>query len=478
MQSLYFYDLETSGVSARSSRIMQFAGQRTNFDLEPIGEPDNILIKLTPDILPDPEAILITGITPQMTLSEGLSEVEFLHYFYSNIATKGTIFLGFNSIRFDDEFIRFLNYRNFYDAYEWQWSENRGKWDILDLARMTRALRPDGVEWPFASDGKPTNRLELLAAVNKLEHTSAHDALSDVNATIQIARLIKTKQPKLYDYLFSLRDKKAVSGLVTKAEPFVYSSGSYGSAHLSTTVAVTLCEHPTQKGSFIVYDLRENPEDIITMSPEALAELIASKYKKDNKQPVPFKVLQTNKCPAVAPLSVLDAASENRLQIDTSTIKKNLEALLSVGDFPRHLKKAYELNEVARQTEFIVDVNDVDAQLYDGFFNDQDRSKIRRVRESSPEQLVDLHLDFDDERLAHLLFLYKARQYQHVLSGDEYIKWQDYRNRKLFEGGDSSKFALYINKIKTLLNNPGITDEKKYLLEELQLYGQSLMPAD
>src|ERR1017187_2824072 len=188
--SFFFYDLETSGFNPRSARIMQFAGQRTDMELRPVGDPVNIFIKLTPDVLPDPEAILVTGITPQITLAEGVTEAEFLTTFYNTVVADDTIFLGFNSIRFDDEFMRFMHYRNFYDAYKWQWQNGCSRWDLLDVVRMTRALRPQGINWPFDSSGRPANRLGLLAEVNKLNHTNAHDALGDVNATIALAQLI------------------------------------------------------------------------------------------------------------------------------------------------------------------------------------------------------------------------------------------------------------------------------------------------
>src|SRR4029079_148122 len=117
----YFYDLETTGFNAREGRIMQFGGQRTDANLQPLGEPDNVFIKLTPDILPDPYAVLVTGITPQKTLTDGITEAEFTKYFHEKIVQPDTVFIGYNNIRFDDDFIRHILYRNFYDPYEWQW---------------------------------------------------------------------------------------------------------------------------------------------------------------------------------------------------------------------------------------------------------------------------------------------------------------------------------------------------------------------
>lgn len=478
MQTLYFYDLETSGINPRSSRIMQFAGQRTDLDLVPIGDPDNIIIKLSEDILPDRDAIMITGISPQQTLADGITESEFLDYFHKKIALKGTIFAGFNTIRFDDEFIRFTNYRNFYDAYEWQWQDQRSKWDILDVVRMTRALRPDGINWPFTSDGKASNRLELLTSVNRLDHFNAHDALSDVNATIAVARLIKQKQPKLFDYLLSMRDKNAIAKLVNSSEPFIYTSGRYSAEFEKTTVVISIASHPVQKGSVFVYDLRYDPAPFADMSPEQLAELMA-KYKfEEGDLRLPVKQLQFNKCPAVAPMNVLDMASKNRLKIDTEIVNNNLQKLAKIEDFGDRIQEAVRINEKQRQQSIVSDINIVDNQLYDGFFNDYDKEKMRLVRESKQDQLADLSLDFADSRLGNLLLLYKARQFPSSLNIDEQSEWQTYKKQKILDGDQESPLVKYFSRIDQLSKQSGLTKNQQYLLEELKLYGQSIVPYD
>src|SRR5437868_11761308 len=208
--TFYFFDVETSGFNPRDDRIMQFAGQRTDMDLQPIGEPDNILVKITADVLPQPDAVLVHGITPQKTLAEGITEAELAKYLTSQVFTKDTIAIGYNNIRFDNDFIRFTFWRNFTDAYEWCWKDGCSTWDLLDVVRMTRALRPEGIIWPFAPDGKPSNKLEYLSSINGLDHADVHDALSDVQASIGVARLIKSKQSKLFDYLLEHRSKNKV----------------------------------------------------------------------------------------------------------------------------------------------------------------------------------------------------------------------------------------------------------------------------
>jgi exodeoxyribonuclease-1 len=345
-QSFYFYDLETSGFNPRAARIMQFAGQRTDMDLNPVGSPDNILIKITPDTLPDPDAILVTGITPQQTLTDGITEAEFTKYLTGEVCTPGTVMVGFNNVRFDDEFIRHTLYRNFYDAYEWHWKDGCSRWDMLDVVRMTRALRPEGIEWPFAPDGAPTNRLEFLTSVNKLDHESAHDALSDVNATIAVAKLVKSKQPKLYDYLLTMRDKKKVAALVEKNEPIVYTSGKYPSEYEKTTVAVMVARHP-DKGAALMYDLRVDPDGFTNLDSKKLAKLW-SKWGKDVPY-FPVKTLAYNKCPAIAPLAVLDEKSAERIKVDLKIINANLAKLKSAPDFGDKLVEALSVSKPKAQ---------------------------------------------------------------------------------------------------------------------------------
>ena len=230
-KTFFFYDLETSGLNPREDRIMQFAGQRTDSEFNLIGEPVDILVKMTSDALPSPGAIMVTKITPQSTLRDGISEAEFCRYITEEVFIPNTVTLGYNTVRFDDEFMRATLWRNFYDPYEWEWKDGRSRWDILDVVRLVRALRPEGINWPFTEEGKATNRLELLTKLNGLSHEHAHDALSDVYATIAVAKMLKEKQPKMFEYLYKMREKNAVKQLVNleHKKPFVYASGRYAS---------------------------------------------------------------------------------------------------------------------------------------------------------------------------------------------------------------------------------------------------------
>lgn len=479
-QTLYFYDLETSGFNPRQQRIMQFGGQRVDMNLKPIGEPHNVLIRLHEDVLPDPDAVLVTGITPQKTQTDGMTEAEFLKLFYKEIAVPNTIFVGYNTIRFDDEFMRFLHWRNFYDAYEWQWKDGRGRWDLLDVVRMTRALRPEGIKWPFDSEGRPSNRLELLTSINKLAHEGAHDALSDVKATIDLARLLYAKQPKLFNFLLEMRDKKAIADLVEQQEPFVYTSGKYPSEFEKTTVVARVMPHPDRQGA-LVYDLRHDPRPFAAMSPRQLVD--AWTWRKDRDEAaeprLPVKNLLYNRCPAVAPLSVLDDASKQRLEIDSKILRVNYKLLQEAQEkFSHNLQAALKLLDARQQEKLFAEPSDVDSQLYDGFLSEADRKLLPGVRSSPPEKLMEAGKRFKDIRSQALLPLYKARNYPRLLTGEERAAWERHCQRKLLEGGEASKLARYFARIKELAGAEHSTKKQQFLLEDLKLYGEQFIPAE
>ena len=473
-QTLFFYDLETTGVNPRGARIVQFAGQRTDIELNPVSEPYNFLIKLSEEVIPEPGAVVVTGITPQKTQMDGITEAEFFKIFTNEIAQPKTVFVGFNSIRFDDEFMRFGLYRNFYDAYEWQWKDGSSKWDILDVSRMTRALRPDGMNWPFAPDGKPSNRLEYLTKVNKLGHDNAHDALSDVTATISVAKLIKQKQPKLFDYLLNIRSKKSVGEFVKNNKTFVYVSGKYSYENDKLAVVENFGNHPTKNDVVLVYNLLINPSKFLKMTPNQLADAWA--YKKDQKETdkVPVKSLQFNKCPSVAPLSVLGDSDKVRLKIDDKLIKKHQAILNSEPDFYNKICEAIKIVESSYdQQEMVIDSSNVDSKLYDGFINDSDKKLSKDFRESKPEKLSEISSKFTDPRLKSLAPLYKARNYPKSLTPEERAQWEVHKSTLY-----TKNLPTFIKQFEQIAGSASLSANDQYVLEELKMYVESLIPPE
>jgi len=467
-QTFFFYDLETSGLNPRQDRIMQFAGQRTTLDFEPVGEPFNILVKLNDDTLPSPDALMVTGITPQQTQADGMTEAEFATLLMKEVFTEDTITVGFNNIRFDDEFIRALFWRTFNDPYEWAWRDGRTRWDMLDVVRMTRALRPDGIEWPVV-DGKESNRLELLTKLNGIDHFKAHDALSDVEALIAVTKLIKEKQPQLYAHLFTVKDKKKVIELVNLEDkrPFVYVSGRYDAAYHKATVAFPLTAG--RNGNIIVYDLRYDPTPLVGLSSKELAKQLFASWEerqKDGFVRIPVKELQYNRAPAVAPLGVLEREGGwERISLDIETIEKHRAILLSSPAFAENIRTLFE-----GRPEFPREV-DPEAQLYDGFVPDVDKLRIEKVRHADANILADLHPDFIDERLGALLLHYKARNYPQSLAEDEVDQWEEWRAARI-----QAQLPGFVGRLQQLASIHASDDEKTYTLQELQLWAESIVP--
>lgn len=465
-KTFFFYDLETSGLSAREDRIMQFAGQRTDENLEPVGEPYNIFVQLNDDVLPSPDALMVTGISPQKTLDEGYTEAEFCKILIEEIFTPDTCAVGYNNIRFDDEFIRHILWRNFYDPYEWSWKEGRSRWDLLDVVRMTRALRPEGIKWPVI-DGKATNRLELLTKENAIAHENAHDALADVEALIAVTKLIRDSQPQLYAYLYKMRDKKAVQQLVNLADkkPFVYVSGRYDAAYEKATVAFPLA--PAPNGAVLVYDLRYDPAAFIGLDEAALAKKLFASWeerKADDFVKLPVKTFQHNRCPAVAPLGVLEQNDGwKKLSLDMPIIEKHMKVLLDNPAFTEKLRTIFENRPEFKKSP------DPEAQLYDGFLNDRDRIRVEAVRNASSDDLVDFHPEFGDERLPDLLLHYKARSYPGTLGDAEQTAWESWR-------GDHLKRQLpgFMKRMNVLAKSD-TADE--FIIEELKLWTERVLPA-
>jgi exodeoxyribonuclease-1 len=421
---------------------MQFAGQRTDENLEIVGEPVNILVKMSEDALPSPGAIAVTGITPQQTLMDGLKEADFCKYVIEEIFVPDTIALGYNTVRFDDEFMRAILWRNFYDPYEWEWKDGRSRWDLLDVVRMTRALRPDGIKWPFNEDNKPTNRLELLTKLNGLEHMHAHDALSDVYATIAVAKMIRKKQPEIFNFLLKNRDKKEVQKYVNLDDkrPFVYTSGRYESKFNKTTVVFPLTTG--RHGNILVYDLRYNLGEL---DPEKIFPVV--------------KEICLNKCPAIAPLGVLEKADGwAKIDLSPETVEKNLQTLLKYPEFAEKMRSEYEIDREFPAAE------EPEAAIYDGFLDEVDRIKVAAVRNASVNQLADFHPDFQDDRLDELLLHYKGRNFPETLSENEMQKWEEYRRSRIKKQAPGFLKELQI-----------LYQKNDFLAEELKLYFESLL---
>jgi exodeoxyribonuclease-1 len=448
VSSIYWYDYETFGADPRRDRPAQFAGIRTDLDLNPVGDPLNLYCRPADDFLPSPDACLITGITPQKALADGLPETEFIQRILEEFSQPETCVSGYNSIRFDDEVTRFTLYRNLFEPYGREWQNGNSRWDIIDMVRLTHALRPDGIEWPKHADGKPSFRLEELTQANGITHQSAHDALSDVYATIAMAGLIRQKQPRLYDFVFQHRSKHKVAGLLNThtMAPVLHVSAMYPAELGCIAMVAPIAMHPSNKNEVIVYDLRHDPEPFLNLSPHTLRERLftAKNSLPEGMERLPIKTIHINKCPVVVPANTLTGEAGERWQIFPQQCEENHSKIRQTTKFVQTVV------EVFSQRHF-EPVHDPDLMLYGGnFFSNADRIRMQQVHDCPIAELAHLELPFDDERLPEMLFRYRARNYPENLSHEERTLWQEFRHRRLVdpEAGASIVDNEFVQRIK------------------------------
>lgn len=471
--TFYWHDYETFGADPWRDRPAQFAGVRTDEALNEIGEPLVIYCKPARDYLPHPEACLLTGITPQLADKLGLPEPDFIARIHAELSQPGTCGTGYNSLRFDDEVTRFTLYRNFYDPYAREWQQGNSRWDIIDLVRMTYALRPAGINWPQHDDGQPSFKLEHLVAANGILHESAHDALSDVRATIALARLLRTQQPRLYDWLLQLRDKrKAAAQLdLVNRQPVVHTTRMYPAKTGCTSLVMPLITEPGNNNSVLVYDLRHDPDMFLPLSTDELTQLLFTRNDElpEGMQRLPVKSVKINKCPALAPCNTLDSEAAERIALDKDQCYRHWQTLCNYPDFFQRVATAYT-------SRVFESSGDVDVALYDGFLDNADAASLAQIRRATPQQLASVRFDFHDRRLPELLFRYRARNWPETLTLEEREQWEQMRLQRLTQGDGGGSIALneLAAKITELRETYKTDEDARQILDALNAWSREI----
>ncbi|HET8555534.1 MAG TPA: exodeoxyribonuclease I [Rhodanobacteraceae bacterium] len=471
--TFFWHDYETSGADPMRDRPLQFAGMRTDMDLAPVGDPVMLYCKPSTDCLPHPQATLITGITPQQAERDGVIEAEFAAAVHDELAMPGTCGVGYNSLRFDDSLTRHLLYRNFYDPYAREWQNGNSRWDIIDLARLCHALRPDGIAWPTRDDGSPSFKLEHLATANHLEQKHAHDALSDVEATIALARLLRTRQPRLWNWYFGLRRKQAVFGLLDVANmtPLLHVSSRYPASQGCLSMIAPLAMHPARNTEVIVANLDADPGDLIDLDADAIADRLFTPRADlpEGIERVGLRTVHVNKSPALAPLSVLKGTDTARIGLDVEQCLANAERLRGADGL------AAKVREVYANASDLPPAEDPELALYGGFLPDADKPLLERVRATPPTQL-DGHFPFRDPRYPELLFRYRARNWPDTLNAGEQARWEYFRRQRLTRETPLTTLTLdaYFAEIAALRRDPACSHRDQGLLDHLEVWGRDM----
>lgn len=471
-----WHDYETFGLNPRRDRPAQFAGIRTDAELNEIGEPLMLYCQPANDYLPDPQSCLITGITPQHCLQHGLPEHAFAAQIEQLLAQPGTIGVGYNTIRFDDEVTRFMFWRNLIDPYAREWQNECGRWDLLDVVRMAYALRPDGIVWPLKDDGKPSFKLEDLARANGLLHEAAHDALSDVRATIALARLIRNAQPKLFDFCLGLHKKDRVidelglPATLSHGRPFLHVSGMFAPERGCLAVMFPLATHPFNKNEILAWDLAHDPSELPLLDVATLRQRLFTRSADlpEGVQRLPIKSVHLNKSPMVVRnLHILNSKIATRWNVNKDLALHHAEIAAGLPDMSAIWPQVFQRPKEGAP--------DVDEDLYGGFVGNEDRRRLNRLRAMSPAELAHSRTGFDDPRLQALLFHYRARNFPDTLLPEELERWETHRAARLLEGeGGARNVDALFAEIDALSET---ADERgEAILETLYDYAEAIAP--
>jgi len=469
MKTFFWYDYETFGLSPKTQRIAQFAGIRTDENLNIIDE-HMFYCKPTYDSLPSPEACSVTGITPQICEKNGLIEKTFISTINNEFSVPDTCVVGYNSISFDDEFTRYTLFRNFLDPYAWHWQNGNSRWDILDVARFCYALKKDSsLKWHYDENNKPIFKLDKLAPANDIEHSDAHDALADVRATIGIAKIIKTTQPKLFDYALSLRDKREVSKKIELFSPLLHTSGIYSGKLSCTRLTTALAYHPEYSDRALVFNLDQDPSLLTELETEELKTLIFSKKLPKGVDRLQIKELAFNKSPMFVPnVYKLENKITDQLQID---IDKCMDNLSYIRDNKTQIKqkiKSIYTNDSERTPTL-----DVDQSLYDNFIDKADRLICNQIQNLSSDELRDFKPQFKDKKLSKLLLNFKARNFPESLTESEQEEWFEIVQSRV-QNGENGYLSLE-NFYKSLEKQKISAPSKSDIWTQLEEYAHSFL---
>ena len=470
MQSFFWHDYETWGADPRRDRPAQFAGLRTDLELRPLEEPVCWYCRAPDDYLPDPDACLVTGITPQLAQAQGLAECELAARIQHQMTRPGTCSVGYNSMRFDDEVTRFLFWRNFIEPYDREWKDGNSRWDLIDVARLCYALRPEGLEWPEHEPGKPSFRLQDLAAANGLVHEQAHDALSDVMATIELARRLNASQPRLFAWCLKLRDKAQVRRLIDLPgmTPLLHASSRFPAERGCLAMVAPICPHPVNGNGIIVYDLSADPSVLINEDDDMVRDLVftARDDLPEDCDRIPLKVLHVNRSPVVAPLSVLQGADLQRIGLDEPACRRHLDLLRAADGLRSKVARVFDQPWQGEPPE-------AEEALYDGFVSGADQALLRQVRSATASDLAALEGRFGDERLNALLRRYRARNHPDTLSTEEHQRWIEWCGACVSRpdpDGGQPRHQTIRSRIRTLRQQGNLDGAQLALLDQVDAW--------
>jgi exodeoxyribonuclease-1 len=413
MQQTYlFYDLETTGRSKCFDQILQFAAIRTDLNLNEL-ERHQIQVKLNCDVIPDPEAILIHHI-PVTDMLQGVAEIEAMTQIHALLNTPGTLSGGYNTLKFDDEFLRFSFHRNLLPPYTHQWANQCGRFDLYPLAQLYYLYHHECLNWPTTAEGKITLKLERLSQANQLATGAAHQAITDVEATVALARIF-FKNKEMWRYVMDFFDKAAELKRRAKIPDFLETAqekypiallvGAAGSSDFFQYPALSLGQHLHYKNQTLW--LRLDKKELATSTLDTFTQTTWVSHQK----------------PGETFLLPFTGRFKKHLSPERTLItEQNLQWLSDnaplLSEIQMHYRD-YKYPEIPNL--------DVQADLYTaGFLSREEERLCAQFHVVPPEKKALIAEQFPTARLQEITTRILGRHYPQHLSPTLREKWQGY----------------------------------------------------
>ena len=416
MKTFLFYDIETSGLSSVFDQVLTFAAIRTDMALKEIDRYE-IAVSLRRDIVPSPGAFLTHRLSPG-ELESGLCEYEAMGLIHKIINEPGTISIGYNTLGFDDEFLRFAFYRNFLDPYSHQYANGCCRMDLLPVATLYRIFKPGQMRWPI-SQGKPSMKLELISQENNLVQSGrAHDAMTDVKATLGLARSL-AREKNMWSYCLDFFDKEKDRARIEAVDEVFQSI--FGRHKLCVMVSVSF-------GGEIMY-----MAPVVSIGYSAAYTNQSLWLRLDREEVVPFGL-----DPKKGPFVIRKRHGEAKIvlpplerfwnRLTLSQKEQSEKNLLLIRKSPEEFQKLVFYHRDFKYP-FIPDL-DVDASLYQtGFFSKHEKADMVIFHGSSHDKKMALCEKMGSTRLQALARRIVIRNFPEIATASAMAEHKKYLGR-------------------------------------------------
>ncbi len=410
-----FYDTETTGKVPAFDQILQFAAVKTDAELNVL-DTFNIRCRLLPYIVPSPGALLVTGATIAAITTCPLSHFEMMRQIHEKMhrwSEGGAVFVGWNSMRFDETFLRQAYYQTLLPIYQTNTNGN-GRADVMRMAQVVASCAPNVLAVPLTAEGKRTFRLSLMAAANDVALENAHDALADTTATLGIARLIKQRAPALWGVLMANARKSAPLRLLQR-EPYMLLSEYYGNPF--DYIVAPIAANSGNANEWALFDLQFDPAVYLGASDSELREAIDGTTKVIRRASV-------NAQPGLLPIDFApDDVRGGRQSLETYHARA--QAIRGNVEFRRRISRLL----TARYEDFVEPAY-VEQRIYGGFPSNADQTRMHSFHAQFWEDRIGTVQEIEDERYRQIAQRLIAVERPDLLSEAQRQRWETWRRER------------------------------------------------